>query len=422
MYSHFGKTILSLLLSICTLAATLGLSRASAETVARILPYNGVPTLFINGEPTPHMALAPIGNFLCSPSQYEAQAAGEPGLFQSGYFGSYRLHNKIFWQEADIRTHLVDPPDSFAYTADDLRETLGLMGREFGNALAEMNGLWWFTLAGDHTFRDKEIMDRVARFSNEASEAVKHRGSRRTDAAVFHSEDAYCRMKWGPGAITYPLVTDMRRKLSRAGVPVDYYLLSDIADANLPDYKLYVFLNPFYLTDELREAIARKVRRNNAVAVWFYAPGFIREDGSFSEEGIESLTGIRVRHVRRKVKLGLDVANLDHPITAGLQGKHIEGSWKNHPVDPVFFADDPSATVLGRLTPGGDAGLAGPDVEGVVLDPAGARVVLRELLLGDGHDGAASVEDDRPRARRALVEGEDVALHSFSGSVSLTRA
>src|SRR5690606_39932011 len=89
---------------------------------------------------------------------------------------------------------------------------------------------------------------------------------------------------------------------------------------------------------------------------------------------------------------------------------------------------DPDRRAVARLQAGpreglgGDAGLAGPDVEGVVLDPAGARVVLRELLLGDGHDGAASVEDDRPRARRALVEGEDVALHSFSGSVSLTRA
>ncbi len=301
---------------------------------------------------------SPYVDFLSSPSQYEAQDSGDPGLFQSGYFGSYRLHNKLFFQDADIRTHLVNP--SYAYgrkVASDLPDTLGLMGREFGNTLTEMVGLWWSTLAGDDSFRDEGIMSRVARFSDEARQVVEHRGLRRPDVAIFHSEESYFHMKWGPGAVTFPLVTDMRRKLSRSGVPQDYYLISDIANPDLPDYKLYVFLNPFYLPNDLREAIARKVRRNNAVAVWFYAPGFIQENGSFSEEAIESLTGIRVRHVRQEAKLGLKITDRRHPITANEKGDHLPGSWKDHPVDPVFYADDPAATALGTLTPTGKAGL-----------------------------------------------------------------
>jgi hypothetical protein len=38
--------------------------------------------------------------------------------------------------------------------------------------------------------------------------------------------------------------------------------------------------------------------------------------------------------------------------------------------------------------------LAVPDVERVVLYPAGLRKLLRKLLLGAGHDLAGTIEDD----------------------------
>ena len=45
-----------------------------------------------------------------------------------------------------------------------------------------------------------------------------------------------------------------------------------------------------------------------------------------------------------------------------------------------------------------------PHLDGVVLNPTGAREDLLVLLLPDGHDGARVVEDDRARARRALID------------------
>ena len=57
---------------------------------------------------------------------------------------------------------------------------------------------------------------------------------------------------------------------------------------------------------------------------------------------------------------------------------------------------------------GGDGDLRRPDLLRVVLDPAGLRKDLLELLLADGHDGAVVIENDGARAGRALVEGEDV--------------
>jgi hypothetical protein len=52
--------------------------------------------------------------------------------------------------------------------------------------------------------------------------------------------------------------------------------------------------------------------------------------------------------------------------------------------------------------------LRGPDLLRVVLDPAGLREDLRELLLGDRRRCAVVVEEDGAGAGRALIEGEDV--------------
>src|SRR5262249_50018154 len=55
-----------------------------------------------------------------------------------------------------------------------------------------------------------------------------------------------------------------------------------------------------------------------------------------------------------------------------------------------------------------------PDLLRVVLDPTGLGIDLLVLLLGYGLDPALVVEDHRPRARGALVEGNCVLRHPLS--------
>ena len=54
--------------------------------------------------------------------------------------------------------------------------------------------------------------------------------------------------------------------------------------------------------------------------------------------------------------------------------------------------------------------LTGINLHRVVLDPAGAGVVLCELPLRHGNHILVAVEQDTPTARRALVKREDVLL------------
>src|SRR6185437_1826598 len=58
----------------------------------------------------------------------------------------------------------------------------------------------------------------------------------------------------------------------------------------------------------------------------------------------------------------------------------------------------------------GQAQRVAPDLHRVVLDPAGARVVLLVFHLNHGDELTAVVEEDAAGGRRALVDRDDIAV------------
>src|SRR5699024_4051293 len=58
-----------------------------------------------------------------------------------------------------------------------------------------------------------------------------------------------------------------------------------------------------------------------------------------------------------------------------------------------------------------NAVLAGVDLHGVVLHPAGMGVMLGKLFLGQADDVLLPVKQDAPAAGGALVQGDDILFH-----------
>ena len=63
----------------------------------------------------------------------------------------------------------------------------------------------------------------------------------------------------------------------------------------------------------------------------------------------------------------------------------------------------------------------GPDVLGLVLDPAGRRKMLREFLLRGGGDGDVAAEHDGARGRGALIDGQHEGHDVASREVLVAR-
>ncbi len=288
---------------------------------------------------------SPHVDFLCSPTAYDRRRGGEPGVFVSAYTGSYRLHGKLYWDEVDTRTHLCT---SFVhYRTATPEETVSVVERACGHALTSGTGLWWFLLAGNATFHDVPTMDAVARTRQAAETALAADRRPIHEVAVFADEPSMLYSTTN-APFRRALLRGTRDELATMGAPYDYYLLSDIAHPNLPDYKLYIFLNAFKVDESLRRAIDAKVKRDGKTAVWVYAPGYIGDE-EFTEAGMQSLTGITLRAHAESTRGELRLAASPHPITAKMPQKQ-QWSWT---VGPVFSVDDAHATVLGHTGPYG---------------------------------------------------------------------
>ncbi len=62
-----------------------------------------------------------------------------------------------------------------------------------------------------------------------------------------------------------------------------------------------------------------------------------------------------------------------------------------------------------------------PDVPGVVLHPAGLGINLAEGMLGAGDNLPRPVEQNRPGAGGALIEGGDKGFHGKTSCGNFTR-
>ena len=284
---------------------------------------------------------APEVDFLASPTVYDHRRGGEVGNFVSAYTASYRLHHKLFWDEVDTRTHLY--PGHEAYRTESLSETLAVHQRAVGRSLASGTALWWFLLAGNATFHQAEVIDDIARLKQACEQSLGDDRRPLAEVAVFADEDSnnYLGGEFLPRRA---IVRDTLDELACMGAPYDVYLLSDIAHAELPEYKLYVFLNAFRIEPALRTKIEAVVRQRGRTALWVFAPGLVGQ-GQFDEQGPTELTGIRLRPGSETVPCELTPCDVTHPITAGLSPRR-----ENWSLGPAVTVDDPQATVLATTT------------------------------------------------------------------------
>ncbi len=324
----------------------------SLHFAGRMGPYGDMAN---SGQHNLNQVLAsPMVDFFSTPISYGARRGAQPGNLICPYTASLYLHNKMFFDEEDIRTYLLGDSDSRKLTPDDvalrvptLDETIKVLQRGVGWSLTKGNALWWFLLAGNATFHQEDIMQTISSLKKIGDASLDGDKTPVREVAFFADEASLNYLARGNHPVVTASMEGSYEEVTRMGAPFDLYVLQDIAMANLPDYKVYVFLNAYYTTPELRRAIAAKVRRKNAVAVWLYAPGFVT-DGGFSEAAMRELTGITIRHEVKKAMSVLKLVDRNHPITAPVKSlPNYAPTGLEVEMGPRFWVEDPAAKTLG---------------------------------------------------------------------------
>ncbi len=279
-------------------------------------------------------------DWIATPIDYYRRRGGEPGINIAGFLGSSSLHGKGIWREEDLRTHLF--PRISSGRTGSLRETNEVIRRAYSYTIAEDYGMWYICQFGLHGYHQNGIMDDSAKMKKIADKAAANPGKNVAETAfIFDEKDSVnylCAYRFGNffdhcGFYLF-------RTAHTMGAPFKLYFSNDISDPRMPDYKLYVFMNPWSVTAEQRKAIHDKLRKNNAAAYWCYAPGYL--DGkTFNVKNMKALTGFDFKEERA-------VRNLKVNFSAGSPFARVP-ALSAPDIGPVFSVSPEQGTqIVGR--------------------------------------------------------------------------
>ncbi len=350
---------------------------------------------------------SPDIDFIASPYTYDNKGIGGPNNSQT-LPADAQLHGKLYFNEVDTETYLHQRQWRWGNSLrnpKNFEETEALLVRDYAYALTNGFGMWWTDLFGG-TFHDDRIIDLLSRFKsidNRYLEADRHSAA---DIAVVLDESSFTYFGDGEPLFNALLTAQKQWELGFIGAPWDPYLLSDIDNPRLRDYKLYIFLNTFHVTPRERKAIQTCLKRNGATAVWVYAPGYIQNN--LSVDNIQALTGIHVAETDSAGELHVDISSFDSPYTRELPNPTAYGTdvnvagikhWYDHQlylkdprdpslqrdlpgfrISPQFWSDDPRVEVLGTLAGVNKPGLVVKQMPGWTSIYSSAPILPAALL------------------------------------------
>jgi hypothetical protein len=361
-----------------------------------------------------HLALAkvlacPDLDFVTSPTSYAfRQLGGEGTSHFMSLLGSVQLHGKLWFDENDIRTSLSGGQVGEWGRPADVNGDLLQQDKELANVITNGTAQWWFDVGGNK-YNDPRLMQRLGELTQTATQAQSLDRAPVDEVAMVVDESSLCALRVADPLGAWLLVLQLPA-LQRLGAPVGHYLAADLP--RLTRHKLFLIMTSFAPSAEQRRAV-EALKRDGHVLVFCYAPGLYRE-GQVEAAAMAEFTGIKLRLSRQPETLRVTLPG-GHALTEGLAGSTYG---VDHRTEPVCFADDPAAEVLGIL-PGGQPGLAMRKYEGWTAVHTAAPMLPTALLRRLAQQAGVHLYIDTPDvvwASRDLVavcvkEGGRRAIH-----------
>ena len=375
------------------------------------------------------------GGALDGISPQPAYASRKEGFapFNPSVVDSMRIHRKFNILELDLRTYadneipspLGDLWVSFAWTPESFRA----INRKYaGMQIAKGMGFWYYDMAASY-FYEKPVMEEIAATNRISDEVLAEPDSFKPDVALVFDETsvAWSAFRYYPMA-TYFNADEMSWYYQTSGVPYDIFFLKDIVDnPKLKDYKVFVFLNGYFMDRKTRDYIDKNLKTDGKTLVWCYGAGYLTEKG-LSTEAVKELTGFKVETSPGNARHACEAVASDDPLAKGLSpvlglAESVRYScdcpWNNYGESydiQRFWLDDPEAVVLAKYTADGKAAVGARRFSDWTSVFVGPPAGLTAQLI---HNIAAEAEAytfSEP-GLVANVKGNFASVHAVRGGV-----
>ena len=292
-----------------------------------------------------HMGLSRVAecpdlDYIASPYDYFYRSVGGVGVSQSVPY-AVTLRGKLFWTEDDTRTSTSERQIWYGRTRND-DETVAVLRRNFAEMTTLNASLWWMD-QNQRWFDSGPARETIRDLVTLAGRLPELDRGPSGEIGVVLDENGpfYTELENNYG---WPAVFKQRVfGLARIGAPYRLHTLRDLELDELPEYKLWLFLECHAVDAAARERIEARCKRDGNVLVWLHAAGLV--DEAPAVEHMEALTGMRFLLRETLWEHISTISNWSHPITRDLPRDLVYGT--DRMCGPVFQVWDDEATELG---------------------------------------------------------------------------
>ncbi|MBI3922097.1 MAG: beta-galactosidase, partial [Armatimonadetes bacterium] len=282
-------------------------------------------------------------DFLMSPTAYSWRELGGTSACMTA-FGSLSLNNKLWFNQADTRTHW-SHQDGFGRPTD-LMGSIQMQRREEVLALTTGCVVQWFDFSTGWMWGDVRLAEDAKRLSAIDAACRNRKPLPRKDVlAVIVDDQQMGRSDLFKLPYSDQLIYRQRNFLHQCGVPWRMYLFSDLVrHPELKEHRAFLFLNLFNV-DEAKRKVVEDLKSNGRVLAFVGPAGFVGD--GFSVERASKLIGINLRQLdtASAADLTCHISNPDSPLAKGLTKESIYGVALKP--EPAFAISDASAEIIG---------------------------------------------------------------------------
>lgn len=321
---------------------------------------------------------------------------------------SYHLHGKVYLQETDQRTCLVKIKNHGQGTPHgDVFESANSMKRNWLLRVSRGAGLWWFDLY-PAMYEHPLLMDTVRLLQKIQQRLLDEPNPRSFDqeltrAALFYSVKSHLHTVAASNYLRRVGDNFAQRHWNRIGIPWEIYFPEDVE--RMPERRVYLFLNTFYLTQAQRRTIAGRFKRNGNMLIWLYAPGIVDEQG-YDLDHVSQLTGFRLEADQAWRQQRIAITNQSHPIAREI------GPTALPDFGSVMSDDWGTSAELDRISPQIYVSSADRDAVPIGLQEGTDRVAFAVKDCGDWTSVYASAAIMPAAVIRALLRWRGIPLHT----------
>lgn len=294
-------------------------------------------------------------DFICSPYTYGERDLGEAANYDAMIDGVLK-HGKLYILEIDTRSVFDTPFNNADWDSDvgycyTMEESVNSLKRDFSTVITKGAGLWIYNMYGTWWY-DDQFMGVIKEMKEEMYYSAYMERETVSDVAVYIDEMMHPYLgevnPYGSLALMKDLLVSQRRNLAGMGAPYDLYSMTDLVDGTSGEYKINIMISPFEITEEEKEAIETRLKKDGKVIVWLYLPG-ISDGSSMSENHVQELTGMKMKRISETgFMTACFKADGTSELLDGLEGVMYGNS--SELSGPLVYIDDNSVMTLATAT------------------------------------------------------------------------